>query len=269
MNDSKDAPVLDHSSHDGFTAYYAEKSVRPEQLRHFRRVQSAILRILERRNGSARNYDVLDVGCNAGGQCGIWAEGGHRVHGLDINEPLLELAKKRAAESGQKIDYRLGTATELPWPDESMDICIGLELLEHVADWRKCLKELTRVVRPGGAVYISTSNALCPIQQEFTLPGYSWYPGFVKRHYERLAMTTRPGLANGAKYPAVNWFTAYGLGRELRREGFTSFDRFDLIDTAKSGGLGRLVIALTRAIPPLRLLGHVCTPGTKVLGVKS
>jgi len=269
MSDSNDATVLDHSSHDGFTSYYAEKSVRPEQLRHFRSVQSAILRVLERAAAPLRKYDVLDVGCNAGGQCAVWAESGHRVYGLDINGPLLELARKRAAERGQAIDYRLGTATALPWPDNSMDVCIAMELLEHVADWPACLQEFTRVVRPGGAVFISTSNALCPIQHEFALPGYSWYPGFVKRHYERLASTTRPELAAGAKYPAVNWFTAYRLGKELRKRGFASFDRFDLVNTAKTGSLATVAVALVRSIPPLRLLGHICTPGTTVLGVKS
>src|SRR5579872_898114 len=78
----------DHSSHDEFLRYYAEKSARPEQLEHFRSIQRAILKILKQRQDEARAYDVLDIGCNAGTQCLIWAETGHRVHGLDVNEPL-------------------------------------------------------------------------------------------------------------------------------------------------------------------------------------
>src|SRR5258708_6813992 len=50
---------LDHSSHDEFTAYYAEKSVRPEQLRHFGSVRGAILRVLKTGNGARVRYDVL------------------------------------------------------------------------------------------------------------------------------------------------------------------------------------------------------------------
>ncbi len=104
LSDPANPVTLDHSSNEPFTAYYAEKSGSPEQLRHFRSVRDAILRVLDRRNGAGRKYDVVDIGCNAGGQCGVWAESGHRVHGLDINEPLLDLARKRAAESGQEID---------------------------------------------------------------------------------------------------------------------------------------------------------------------
>jgi 2-polyprenyl-3-methyl-5-hydroxy-6-metoxy-1,4-benzoquinol methylase len=262
--------ACDHSSYDEFTAYYTEKSVRPEQLRHFGSVRDAILCVLNRRAGAdtERRLDVLDVGCNAGGQCGVWATSGHRVHGLDINEPLLELARKRASESGQQIDYRLGTATDLPWPDASMDICIALELLEHVAEWERCLDEMGRVVRPGGIVFVSTTNMLCPIQQEFTLPAYSWYPNLVKRHFERLAITTHPEFANHAKYPAVNWFTPYGLRVDLASRGFDSFDRFDLVDVDKKGKLAKQTIASVRALPLLRFLAHVCTSGTTILGVK-
>ncbi len=90
------------------------------------------------------------------------------------------------------------------------------ELLEHVEDWQTCLNEAVRALRPGGALYLSTTNALNPVQDEFELPFYSWYPGFLKRHYERLAVTTRPELVNHAKYPAVHWFTFFGLKPYLR-----------------------------------------------------
>jgi 2-polyprenyl-3-methyl-5-hydroxy-6-metoxy-1,4-benzoquinol methylase len=258
----------DHSSHEEFAAYYAEKSAHPEKLQHFRSVRKTILCVLDRRHGLGRQYDVLDVGCNAGGQCSVWAEDGHRVRGLDVNEPLLDVAKKRAREAGQEIDYRLGTATELPWETQSIDICIALELLEHVADWRTCLREFTRVLKPGGALFLSTTNALCPRQQEFRLFGYAWYPAPLKRHFERVASTTRPDLANHAKYPAVNWFNPYGLKSELARRGFSSLDRFDLVDTRDKGALAKLVIRSIQVLPPLRLFAHVCTSGTYLLGIK-
>lgn len=258
----------DHTSHEEFVSYYAERSLRPAQLQHYRSVRDAIMRILSQNNGAEHKYDVVDIGCNAGGQCSAWAEGGHRVHGLDINEPLLELAKKRAAEAGQTIEYRLGTATNLPWPDQSMDICIAMELLEHVVNWRDCLSEFDRILRPGGALLLTTTNTLCPRQSEFNLPAYSWYPARLKRHFEHIAVTTRPDLANHAKYPAVNWFNPYGLRAELARRGFASCDRFDLVDIGKKGAMARLTVGAIRTISLLRFLAHACTSGSMVLGVK-
>lgn len=258
----------DHSSHEEFAAYYAEKSTRPEQLQHFRSVRDTILRVLASSDGPGRKYAVLDVGCNAGGQCSVWAEEGHFVRGLDINEPLLALARQRALAAGQEIDYRLGTATDLPWEDQSVDVCIALELLEHVADWQACLQQFTRILKPGGVLFFSTTNVLCPRQQEFKLPGYAWYPAPLKRRFERLATTTRPELANHAKYPAVNWFSPYGLKRELRRRRFRPLDRFDLVDRAKKGPAGRFLIQCIQLSPLLRFLAHVCTSGTYLLGIK-
>lgn len=258
----------DYSSAQEFVSYYAEKSVRPEQMSHFRSLRDAILRVFEQRGEGGPIYDVLDIGCNAGGQCSVWAEMGHRAHGLDVNEPLLDLARKRAEEAGQAIDYRLGSATELPWPNESMDVCISTELIEHVADWKRCLTEFTRVLRPGGALLLTTTNKLCPRQNEFNLPLYSWYPGFAKRRFEQLSLTTKPELANYAKYPAVNWFTPYGLNAELGRRDFITIDRFDLVNRANKGRLERFILTAIRLLPPVRFAAHCCFAGTMSLGIK-
>jgi SAM-dependent methyltransferase len=149
-----------------------------------------------------------------------------------------------------------------------MDICMAAELLEHVAEWKVCLRAFAQVLRPGGVLFLSTSNVLCPIQHEFNVPLYSWYPAPLKRRYERLAVTTRPEVANYVKYPAVNWFSAYSLGAELSRQGFRTMDRFDLIDTDNKGGTAKFAVACIRKFPPLRFLGHVCTSGTIILGIK-
>lgn len=268
MQNDSEPSSWNHSSRDEFVSYYAEKSIQPSQLQHFRSVRNAILRVLRTDDHSDQTYDVVDIGCNAGGQCFVWAEAGHRVHGLDVNEPLLDLARRRASEAGQLIDYRLGSATQLPWPDQSMDVCIATELLEHVSEWETCLSEFARVLRPSGALLLTTTNKLCPRQCEFNLPLYSWYPTRAKHYFEQLAVTTRPDLANNAIYPAVNWFTPYGLARELAQRGFSSLDRFDIADTTNKNKLGILAIHSIRRLPPLRFLAHLCFAGTTTLAIK-
>jgi len=219
--------------------------------------------------GMKSQLDVADIGCGAGTQSRLWAERGHRVFGLDVNEPLMRLAEKRAAEQGVDIKFEVGTATALPWADRTMDVCLVPELLEHVADWQSCVNEAARVLRPGGLLYLSTTNVLCPKQQEFNLPLYSWYPGPLKRYCERLSVTTRPAIANYAKYPAVHWFSFYGLRDFLEPLGFRCLDRFDLIDTAGKGRLAQFIVTVLRGIPLLRLLGHMATPSTYLVAVKS
>jgi SAM-dependent methyltransferase len=261
------APNWDHSTHERFFEYYSRESQSEEAFARFRGVRDAILRLLP--GGSAnRVLEVADIGCGAGTQSLVWATVGHSVHALDVNEPLLQLGRERAVEAGCNIDFRVGSATQLPWPDESIDVCIALELIEHVADWQACVREFVRVLRPGGVLYLTTTNRLCPVQEEFNLPLYSWYPPFVKHHLERLATTTRPGLANFARYPAVNWFTYRQLHSYLAVRGFRSMDRFDIIDLRGKGLLARVLVTSMRSVRLLRSVGQVCTPGTRILAIK-
>jgi len=258
----------DFGSHEHFYDYYARGSQSPATLQRIRSLRDCVLRVAENTDFKMGMFEVADIGCGAGTQSLLWAELGHNVHGLDVNQPLLELARRRLGEQGHLIDFRLGSATKLPWTDESMDICLLLELLEHVAEWEPCLSECARVLRVGGILLLTTTNKLCPIQQEFNLPFYSWYPKPLKTYFERLAVTTWPAVANYAKYPAVNWFSFYRLRNTLEPYGFKCLDRFDIMDLSSKGVVGKWIVGGIQNFPALRWLAHVATPGTIVLAVK-
>lgn len=265
---SGDGNAWDHSSHQDFFDYYARESQSEATLQRFRGTQATVLRVAEQTKMRGP-LDVADIGCGAGTQSRLWAERGHRVFALDVNEPLIRLAQVRTAEAGLVITFELGSATALPWADSTMDVCLMPELLEHVADWQSCVNEAARVLRPGGLLYLSTTNMLCPRQEEFNLPLYSWYPRPLKRYCEHLAVTTRPALANYAKYPAVHWFSFYSLRDFLTPLGFHCLDRFDLINPAGKGRFAQFILTMLRSVPLLRFLGHVATPSTYLIAVKS
>ncbi len=177
---------------------------------------------------------VAEVGCGDGTGCRLWAERGHEVHGADDNAALVALARKRAGHAGLEIAVEVAQAAALPWPDQSMDVCIGARLLDDAADWRACLAELVRVLKPGGVLYLSTGNRL--------------YPG-----------APRP------RHP----FTYYSLRRHLAAAGLRVLDRFDLARRNKARAPGtRAAMALLCAVPPLRLCAHVASRETLVLAIK-
>lgn len=262
---SNDSP---HRSSAEFYAYYAARHDSPELVMRFQSLKDKVLAFLAQRPDN-QTRSVLDVGCGPGTQALLWAADGYQVAALDINGPLVERARERATEQGLTIDFQLGSATALPWPDQCVDICLVPELLEHVADWRTVLNEAVRVLKPGGLLFLSTTSSLCPYQEEFNLPCYAWYPGWLKRRYERLAVTTRPEIANFATYPAVNWFTPYSLGRELAARGVVAHDRFDTLDIGTNSLAKKIIARLCRAVPPLRFIGHCFTPSTVLIGIRS
>jgi ubiquinone/menaquinone biosynthesis C-methylase UbiE len=256
---------FDTGSHESFYDYYKKQSLSPAALQRFAAIAEVVLRVRGTPPPGTR-LAVLDVGCGAGTQCQFWVDRGHDYMGIDINAPLVRLARERAQESGrQAARFEVSSATQLPFADASFDVCLMPELLEHIADWETCLKEAVRVLRPGGVVYVSTSNRLCPKQQEFNLPAYSWYPGFVKRYFERRAVTDWPALANYAKYPAVNWFSYYQLRRWFSAHGLHTADRFDVMRLDNKPAWAGVLVRTLRALPPLRLLGHMATPDTVVV----
>ena len=241
----------------------AEKAV--QRLRGQRDI---ILKLRSSLGGRDDALDIADIGTGVGTSAMLWAELGHRVIGVDIDKAAIDVAKKRATASALDIRFKNASATDLPIPDKSVDICVASELLEHVADWESCLNEFARILRPNSVQWISTTNRLCPKQNEFNLVGYSWYPGILKRHFERVAVTTRPQIANYTMYPAVNWFTHRGLKSALRCRGFVAFyDGFDLAALKDHSGIKRFLLNLISHYRTFRWLAYVLTPATIIVAI--
>ncbi len=265
LRDQPDA--FDHSSDPNFVAYYAAASANPHGIARFSKVRDKALGLMLRESGRTGPFDVADIGCGAGTQAFVWRDFGHRVAGLDVSEPLIQVARQRAQERGTDVRFEVGTATALPYENETFDIVLLTELLEHVADWERCVTEALRVLRPGGVLYLSTTNALCPMQEEYRLPMYSWYPAVAKRYCERLAVTTHPQIASHARYPAVHWFTSYELSRYLAARGAHVFDRFDMMDANSLGAVARFSLCMCRSLPVVRFLGHMALQGTIIFAM--
>jgi SAM-dependent methyltransferase len=96
---------------------------------------------------------VLDVGCGPGRVAAILRDTGVTDFGLDTAAGLLREAHSHA--SGQ---YVQADARALPIADARFDRVLSLNALYHVSDWQQALRELRRVVRPGGRVVLSTNG---------------------------------------------------------------------------------------------------------------
>jgi 2-polyprenyl-6-hydroxyphenyl methylase/3-demethylubiquinone-9 3-methyltransferase len=99
---------------------------------------------------------VLDVGCGGGLLAETLARAGAKVTGIDLAPGMIEVAHLHAAEQGLEIDYRGASAEEIG--PGSFDVVTCMEMLEHVPEPARMTATLANLVRPGGAVFISTIN---------------------------------------------------------------------------------------------------------------
>lgn len=96
--------------------------------------------------------NFLDLCCGTGDSTIDLLKKGDRVVGLDFNEPMLKIAKRKSKEKklDESIDWVKGNAMDLPFRDDSFDlvtICFGLR---NVPDARQVTSEVYRVLKPGG-----------------------------------------------------------------------------------------------------------------------
>ena len=104
---------------------------------------------------------------------------GATMTGIDPSERNIQIATLHAGKSGLDIDYQAITAAELAGPGVEFDAVICLEVVEHVPDVTAFVKEVSQLVRPGGALVLSTLNrtmkafALAIVGAEYVL---QWLP---------------------------------------------------------------------------------------------
>src|SRR6202022_1432711 len=100
----------------------------------------------------------LDVGCGGGLLAEEIARLGCRVTGVDPSANSLATARAHASASGLGIDYRQGTGEALPFQARPLDIVFCCDVLEHVSSVPAVVREIGRVLKPGGVFLYDTIN---------------------------------------------------------------------------------------------------------------
>ena len=103
---------------------------------------------------------------------------GLRLTGVDLSKPMLQKAREAAEEAGvaDRLDFRVGDAKSLPFSEQSFDLVLCNSLLHHLPAPLALLNEISRLVRPGGAILLRDLRR--PSRLEFPLHAL-WFG----RHY--------------------------------------------------------------------------------------
>jgi SAM-dependent methyltransferase len=125
--------------------------------------------------------EVLDVACGTGYGSSLLARSA-RVSGVDRDEHAVDTARSRATGT-----FLVAEVPPIPFGDDAFDFVVSFETLEHIQDDVEFIREIKRVLRPGGTLLISTPNA--DISAPTGVPLNQWHI----REYTMTSLTTLLG----------------------------------------------------------------------------
>ena len=106
-----------------------------------------VLKLLKRYLRTQNNL-ILDAGCGTGASILYLSELG-KVYGIDLMPSAVNFCKKRGIEN-----VRIANVLKLPYKDNYFDLVCLMDVIEHIKDDKIAIKEIHRVLKPGGYLFI-------------------------------------------------------------------------------------------------------------------
>jgi SAM-dependent methyltransferase len=163
---------------------------------------------------------VLDVACGSGTAALVAERRYCEVTGLDYVPELIEHATARAQANGQAVDFRVGDAQDMPFPDDSFDVVLSVYGVQFAPDQEQAASELLRVCKPDGKIGLAS-----PIPKGWSGDWFATHAQYV---------SPPPGMQS-----PLRWGTAEGLDellgtgtRSIESEQRTALQYYRSVDHA-------------------------------------
>jgi SAM-dependent methyltransferase len=158
---------------------------------------------------------VLDVGSGNGYVLSRYARHGARVCGVDLTATAIDLCRRRFRLMNLPGHFVVGNAERLPFADGSFDCVCSMGVLHHTPDTPKAVREVYRVLRPGGRLIVMFYHRNS-LQYRVKFPLERWLKG--------RSMQESVNLVDGEGNPKGDVYTRVELERLLH--GFTGLEMF-------------------------------------------
>lgn len=161
-----------------------------EEEGRLRKAEKVVRVLTDYFGGDASSRIVVDVGCSTGIMTRHFACAFGRVIGLDNDGVGVRHGAALALDAGlppTRLQFCGGDGCVMPLADNSVDAVICNQVYEHVDDQPGLMREIHRVLRPGGACYFGIGTRHVLIEGHYKLPFLSWMPHWAADWYMKLA----------------------------------------------------------------------------------
>lgn len=160
---------------------------------------------------------ILDIASGSGYGSATLAQVAKKVYGVDINEKAIKYSQENYGSDN--IEFIAGSGTAIPLKDDSVEVVVSHETIEHIDDYKLFLKEVKRVLKKGGQAIISTPN-----DDEYPAGNHFHLHQFKIKEFEDLLKTF---FSNVELYYQGAWISAALLNKDsFEMEWRQSIDTF-------------------------------------------
>jgi len=161
---------------------------------------------------------VLEVAPGPGYFCIELAKlGSYNITGLDLSHTFVKIAAKKAAEAGVKVEFKQGSASNLPFPSNSFDFLLCRAAFKNFAQPVAALQEMCRVLRPGGR------GLLIDLKGDAS-------PEVINRHVNRMALSSVNRILTKLAFKVMLLKRAYTKGQFQQMLAQANFSKVDIVE---------------------------------------
>lgn len=179
----------------------------------------------------SKKMRILDVGCGFGYFVSYLLKEGYDSEGYEVEGELVDIAEELLKINHQdpsRIKYVGGK--RLPYKDKVFD-CLNLHfVLDYVADVPALMKELVRILKDDGQIFIIAPNYQCCYSPVYMLIFLPWLPKWINRLYFRLMRRPNTQFLESLTFTNPRYCQGVfkNLGLKIQNLGLASWDRFVL-----------------------------------------
>ena len=177
---------------------------------------------LKLRAGPVAGKRLLDIGFGGGEYSLAFSKAGAEVYGLEVNRVLHTIAEAHLKEEGVRADLRIYDGNTFPFADDFFDHAFSVSVLEHVSDAPLMMREVSRVLKPGGKFYLAFPNRWRPIEAHTGILFLSYLP----RSLAQMLMK-RLWKRNAIEELNLHFLSYWSLKRLLRGNGLRVVFEYD------------------------------------------
>lgn len=185
--------------------------------------QQQMLMILEKIITDLKHKKILDLGCGMGGLLIAFKKEGFDAVGLDLNLDYCEITRLRGKRYDLDIEVTNSKAENMPFQNDSFDLIVCKDVIEHVQNPEQVLNECKRILKKNGQIFTSVINRFSYIDPHYHLRFLNWLPKIMGSFIaEKISKKDVKNFKDNQKLCNMHYFTIRGFETMVKKIGFSN-----------------------------------------------